>query len=88
MKTTAPKRFNVKPVTGIVQPGASTTIKVMLQPFINSDGNGFDREFDPNKQKFMVQSAFVYDDSTNVIQIVSISNGIFLKNVFLCIEMV
>ncbi|KAI2807381.1 hypothetical protein BLOT_009346 [Blomia tropicalis] len=69
VKTTAPKRFNVKPVTGIVQPGASTTIKVMLQPFINSDGNGFDREFDPNKQKFMVQSAFVYDDSTNVIQI-------------------
>jgi len=49
VKTTAPKRYCVRPNSGILEPDASVTVAVMLQPF----------EYDPgekNKHKFMVQS--------------------------------
>jgi len=51
VKTTAPKRYCVRPNSGIIDPGASVTVAVMLQPFV----------FDPNeknKHKFMVQTMF------------------------------
>ncbi|KAL8605002.1 hypothetical protein ACOMHN_018804 [Nucella lapillus] len=49
VKTTAPKRYCVRPNSGILETEASITVAVMLQPF----------EYDPsekNKHKFMVQS--------------------------------
>ncbi|XP_022082336.1 vesicle-associated membrane protein-associated protein B-like [Acanthaster planci] len=49
IKTTAPRRYCVRPNSGIVQPKESVKVSVMLQPF----------EYDPNeknKHKFMVQS--------------------------------
>ncbi|XP_037085759.1 vesicle-associated membrane protein/synaptobrevin-binding protein-like [Pollicipes pollicipes] len=52
IKTTAPKRYCVRPNQGILNPGASTNIAVMLQPFT----------YDPaekNKHKFMVQTMFL-----------------------------
>jgi len=51
IKTTAPKRYCVKPNSGVVDPNTEVSIAVSLQPF----------EFDPNeknKHKFMVQSMF------------------------------
>ncbi|KTF71928.1 hypothetical protein cypCar_00049909, partial [Cyprinus carpio] len=51
VKTTAPRRYCVRPNSGIIDPGATVIISVMLQPF----------EYDPNeksKHKFMVQTIF------------------------------
>ncbi|XP_051557491.1 vesicle-associated membrane protein-associated protein A-like [Myxocyprinus asiaticus] len=51
VKTTAPRRYCVRPNSGIIEPGATVIISVMLQPF----------EYDPNeksKHKFMVQTIF------------------------------
>jgi len=51
IKTTAPKKYCVKPNSGVVDPSSEVQIAVSLQPF----------EYDPlekNKHKFMVQSMF------------------------------
>ncbi|KAM9439823.1 VAMP (vesicle-associated membrane protein)-associated protein A, like [Clarias gariepinus] len=51
VKTTAPRRYCVRPNSGTIDPGASINISVMLQPF----------DYDPNeksKHKFMVQTIF------------------------------
>ncbi|XP_023682066.1 vesicle-associated membrane protein-associated protein A-like isoform X2 [Paramormyrops kingsleyae] len=51
VKTTAPRRYCVRPNSGLIEPGATITISVMLQPF----------DYDPNeksKHKFMVQTIF------------------------------
>lgn len=54
VKTTAPKRYCVRPNSGIIDPGSKVTVAVMLQPF----------DYDPNeknKHKFMVQTMFAPD---------------------------
>lgn len=59
IKTTAPKRYCVRPNSGILEPKAVTTIAVSLQPF----------EFDPNeknKHKFMVQTLIAPDGKVNL----------------------
>ncbi|KAM4604617.1 vesicle-associated membrane protein-associated protein A-like [Polymixia lowei] len=51
VKTTAPRRYCVRPNSGIIDAGATVTISVMLQPF----------DYDPNeksKHKFMVLTIF------------------------------
>lgn len=51
IKTTAPKRYCVKPNSGVIDPTQTVQIAVSLQPF----------DFDPqdkNRHKFMVQSMF------------------------------
>ncbi|XP_076004451.1 VAMP (vesicle-associated membrane protein)-associated protein A, like [Genypterus blacodes] len=51
VKTTAPRRYCVRPNSGVIEPGATVIISVMLQPF----------DYDPNeksKHKFMVQTIF------------------------------
>ncbi|XP_028832751.1 vesicle-associated membrane protein-associated protein A isoform X1 [Denticeps clupeoides] len=51
VKTTAPRRYCVRPNSGTIDPGATVTVSVMLQPF----------DYDPNeksKHKFMVQTLF------------------------------
>ncbi|XP_017266566.1 VAMP (vesicle-associated membrane protein)-associated protein A, like [Kryptolebias marmoratus] len=51
VKTTAPRRYCVRPNSGVIDAGATVNISVMLQPF----------EYDPNeksKHKFMVQTIF------------------------------
>ncbi|XP_059160783.1 vesicle-associated membrane protein/synaptobrevin-binding protein-like [Physella acuta] len=55
VKTTAPKRYCVRPNSGILEPKKSIVVAVMLQPF----------DYDPtekNKHKFMVQSMFAPDN--------------------------
>ncbi|KAM6953250.1 vesicle-associated membrane protein-associated protein A isoform 2-T2 [Aplochiton taeniatus] len=49
VKTTAPRRYCVRPNSGLIEPGDAVSVSVMLQPF----------EYDPtekNRHKFMVQS--------------------------------
>lgn len=58
VKTTAPKRYCVRPNSGIVEGKSSVNVAVMLQPF----------EYDPNeknKHKFMVQTMFAPDGEIN-----------------------
>ncbi|XP_026061180.1 vesicle-associated membrane protein-associated protein A-like isoform X1 [Carassius auratus] len=59
VKTTAPRRYCVRPNSGIIDPGATVIISVMLQPF----------EYDPNeksKHKFMVQTIFAPAAATDI----------------------
>ncbi|XP_013407432.1 vesicle-associated membrane protein/synaptobrevin-binding protein isoform X1 [Lingula anatina] len=54
VKTTAPKRYCVRPNSGIIDPKSEVKVAVMLQPF----------DYDPsekNKHKFMVQTMFAPD---------------------------
>ncbi|XP_067640473.1 vesicle-associated membrane protein/synaptobrevin-binding protein [Eurosta solidaginis] len=56
IKTTAPKRYCVRPNFGSLEPHAQARIEICLQPFVY-DPN------DKNKHKFMVQSLVVTDRS-------------------------
>ncbi|XP_012915607.1 vesicle-associated membrane protein-associated protein B/C isoform X3 [Mustela putorius furo] len=59
VKTTAPRRYCVRPNSGIIDAGASVNVSVMLQPF----------DYDPNeksKHKFMVQSMFAPTDTSDM----------------------
>ncbi|KAF6714876.1 Vesicle-associated membrane protein-associated protein B [Oryzias melastigma] len=59
VKTTAPRRYCVRPNSGIIDAGTSINVSVMLQPF----------DYDPNeksKHKFMVQSLLVPYDMTDM----------------------
>ncbi|XP_026527714.1 vesicle-associated membrane protein-associated protein A isoform X1 [Notechis scutatus] len=59
VKTTAPRRYCVRPNSGIIDPGTSVTVSVMLQPF----------DYDPNeksKHKFMVQTIFAPTNITDM----------------------
>ena len=66
MKTTAPRRYCVRPNSGIVDPNGSVSVAVMLQPF----------DYDPNeknKHKFMVQTLFAPEGSFNLDSLVSLN---------------
>lgn len=59
VKTTAPRRYCVRPNSGVIDAGASVNISVMLQPF----------DYDPNeksKHKFMVQTIFAPPNVTDM----------------------
>ncbi|XP_008840667.1 vesicle-associated membrane protein-associated protein B/C [Nannospalax galili] len=59
VKTTAPRRYCVRPNSGVIDAGASINVSVMLQPF----------DYDPNeksKHKFMVQSMFAPPDTSDM----------------------
>lgn len=61
VKTTAPKRYCVRPNNGIVDPGHTATIAVMLQPF------DVDNQAEKNKHKFMVQTMFAPEGDINQV---------------------
>ncbi|XP_040567362.1 vesicle-associated membrane protein-associated protein B isoform X2 [Lepeophtheirus salmonis] len=68
IKTTAPKKYCVKPNSGIVDPKKCVSISVGLQPF----------DYDPserNKHKFMVQSMFAPDGYFNMEDLWKEANG-------------
>lgn len=59
VKTTAPRRYCVRPNSGVIEPKSSVNVSVMLQPF----------DYDPNeksKHKFMVQSMFAPPDCSDM----------------------
>jgi len=62
IKTTAPRRYCVKPNSGVIEAGGEMAVAVSLQPF----------DYDPtdkNKHKFMVQSMFAPDGEVNQDQL-------------------
>lgn len=62
IKTTVPKKYCVRPNSGILEPSESTLLAICLQPFV----------FDPNeknKHKFMVQSMYAPEGEINLDQI-------------------
>ncbi|RWS31381.1 VAMP-associated protein involved in inositol metabolism-like protein [Leptotrombidium deliense] len=58
VKTTAPKRYCVRPNNGIIDAKGQATIAVMLQPF-DLD------QLDKNKHKFMVQAVYAPEGEVN-----------------------
>lgn len=59
IKTTAPKKYCVRPNCGSVQPNETLKVMIALQPF----------DYDPNeknKHKFMVQSLIAPDDNIEI----------------------
>uniref|UniRef100_A0A8C6UCG1 MSP domain-containing protein n=1 Tax=Neogobius melanostomus TaxID=47308 RepID=A0A8C6UCG1_9GOBI len=59
VKTTAPRRYCVRPNSGVISTGSSVNVSVMLQPF----------EYDPNdksRHKFMVQSILAPDNMEDI----------------------
>jgi len=66
VKTTAPKRYCVRPNNGIVEPHGNQTIAVMLQPFdVGSGGQSDGLSNEKSKHKFMVQTMFAPDGDVN-----------------------
>ncbi|XP_054164379.1 vesicle-associated membrane protein-associated protein B-like [Oppia nitens] len=59
VKTTAPKRYCVRPNNGLIEAYGNTTIAVMLQPV------DLDNLNDKNKHKFMVQTMFAPEGDVN-----------------------
>lgn len=55
VKTTAPKRYCVRPNSGILEAGAAVVVAVMLQPFDNDS-------VEHSKHRFMVQSMLAPDE--------------------------
>ncbi|ROL45410.1 Vesicle-associated membrane protein-associated protein A [Anabarilius grahami] len=78
VKTTAPRRYCVRPNSGVIDPGATVTISVMLQPF----------DYDPNeksKHKFMVQTIFAPHGASDLEAMrISISPWSCLPTLKLC----
>lgn len=60
VKTTAPRRYCVRPNSGIVDPDKQIKIAIMLQPIEE------DSQAERNKHKFMVQSTIIRDDSSSL----------------------
>ncbi|XP_013789478.1 vesicle-associated membrane protein-associated protein B-like [Limulus polyphemus] len=59
VKTTAPKRYCVRPNSGLLEPKQTVHVAIMLQPF----------DYDPsekNKHKFMVQTMFAPEGDVNL----------------------
>ncbi|EFO24579.1 MSP domain-containing protein VAP [Loa loa] len=54
VKTTAPKQYCVRPNSGVLSPGETCNVAVMLQPFDASSNV----EVEHTKHKFMVQSVY------------------------------
>lgn len=61
VKTTAPKRYCVRPNSGIVQPDGKMKIAIMLQP-LDPDSEAEAR----TKHKFMVQSTIINSDDEDI----------------------
>ena len=65
VKTTAPKRYCVKPTTGVIDPKGTVTILVTLQPFDPNDPN------EKGKHKFQVLSVLAPEGDFNIETLVS-----------------
>lgn len=60
VKTTAPKRYCVRPNSGIVDPGSKVKIAIMLQPIEHES------QSERSKHKFMVQSTVLRGEASNL----------------------
>merc|ERR1711997_615189 len=79
IKTTAPKRYCVKPNSGVIDPSDTVQIAVSLQPF----------DFDPtdkNRHEFMVQSMYAPPGEINQESLWKEADGSQLKCLFVLPE--
>ncbi|CAJ0962607.1 unnamed protein product, partial [Mesorhabditis belari] len=60
VKTTAPKQYCVRPNSGIIPPGKSAEVSVMLQP------SGNENNVEASRHKFMVQTCFAPHDDVDL----------------------
>lgn len=60
VKTTAPRRYCVRPNSGTVEPGCQVRIAIMLQPMEDETAN------ERVRHKFMVQSTILHQDTKNL----------------------
>lgn len=60
VKTTAPRRYCVRPNSGLIKPTEKIKIAIMLQPIED------DSQSERNRHKFMVQSVSIKDENMNV----------------------
>lgn len=63
VKTTAPRRYCVRPNSGIVGPAGKQRIAIMLQPIEH------DSQSERSKHKFMVQSTIMANEDTNLDEV-------------------
>ncbi|XP_055478962.1 vesicle-associated membrane protein-associated protein A-like [Psammomys obesus] len=59
VKSTRPRRYCVRPTSGVIEPGCTVTVAAMLQPF-GRDPSG------EGTHKFMVQTVFAPEDTSNL----------------------
>ena len=78
VKTTAPKRYCVKPTTGVIGPKEAVTILVTLQPFDPNDPN------EKGKHKFQVLSVLAPEGEFNIETLVSLFPIGLCVNGFVC----
>lgn len=76
VKTTAPKRYCVKPTTGVIDPKGLVTILVTLQPFDPNDPN------EKGKHKFQVLSVYAPEEPFNIETLVSLTLSLKLNSSF------
>ena len=77
VKTTAPKRYCVRPNNGIVEGRSTATILVMLQPFDSDAAQNAERF----KHKFMVQTCFAPEGDIDLDLIVRL---LLLSQLIIC----
>ncbi len=53
--TTANTHFQVGPVYGLIKPGETLTVDILLQPLVDRHGRQTGGPFDRRKQKFMIK---------------------------------
>lgn len=70
VKTTAPKRYCVRPNNGIIVPGKTVSVAVMLQP-LGEGANASAAILEKNKHKFMIQAVFASSETGNADDMVS-----------------
>lgn len=80
VKTTAPKRYCVRPNNGSISPGQTVSIAIMLQA---TDGTIADK----NKHKFLIQSVEAPEGEFNHDDLVSLVNN-FLAQEFNAFQLV
>ena len=76
VKTTAPKRYCVKPTTGVIDPKGMVTILVTLQPLGPNDPN------EKGKHKFQVLSVLAPETEFNIETLVSTQIWSFYSHSF------
>lgn len=82
VKTTAPKRYCVRPNSGFIDPFGTVNVAVMLQPLQQVDHAQIAAEF-KSKHKFMIQSVFVEESCTVEpnVSLTAILYTLFTRNV-------
>lgn len=73
VKTTNALFYNVKPIYGIIEPGKMETITIQLKQLIGADGKLMNSNFQPQKHKFLVLSAYAKEGENDPLEIIKVA---------------